>query len=338
MKMTKKAFAAGTLLPAAFLLAAGPGSAPPKLPLGLLPISWPADNPYSAAKAELGRTLYFDKRLSFDGSVSCASCHSPQFGFADGSPVSSGIKGQKGGRSAPTVINRAWSLAQFWDGRAPSLEAQAVGPMANPIEMGNTHAALVQTLRGISGYKPLFKAAFDDENVTLDHVAKAIATFERTIVSGDSPYDRWKAGQANAMSASAVRGYKVFQKAQCDACHEGHNFTSNMYSNLGVGIDKPKPDLGRFEITKDPSDWGAFKTPTLREVEHTGPYMHDGSLKTLEEVVDYYDKGGTPNKNVDSHIKPQHLTPQEKTDLVSFLKALSGKGWQNITEPASFPQ
>ena len=157
MKMTKKAFAAGTLLPAAFLLAAGPGSAPPKLPLGLLPISWPADNPYSAAKAELGRTLYFDKRLSFDGSVSCASCHSPQFGFADGSPVSSGIKGQKGGRSAPTVINRAWSLAQFWDGRAPSLEAQAVGPMANPIEMGNTHAALVQTLRAFPATSPCLR-------------------------------------------------------------------------------------------------------------------------------------------------------------------------------------
>lgn len=336
--MTKKAFAAGALLPAALLFAASPSAAPPKEPLGLLPITWPKDNPYSAAKAELGKVLYFDNRLSADGTVSCATCHDPKFGFTDGSPVSSGIKGQKGGRSAPTVINRAWSLAQFWDGRAASLEAQALGPMANPIEMGNTHDAIVANLRGIPGYKALFKAAYGDEDITIDRAGKAIATFERTVMSGDSPYDRWKAGQANAMSPSAVRGYHVFQKAQCDACHEGQNFTSNMYSNIGVGMDKPNPDLGRFEISKDPADWGAFKTPTLREVEHTGPYMHDGSLKTLEEVVDYYDKGGTPNRNLDSHIKQQHLRADEKADLVAFLKALSGKGWQDIKAPASFPQ
>ncbi len=335
--MTKNAIAAGILMPAALLFAAGPSGAP-KEPLGLLPISWPKDNPYSAAKAELGKILYFDSRLSKDGTVSCATCHDPKFGFTDGQPVSSGIGGQKGGRSAPTVINRAWSLAQFWDGRAASLEAQAIGPMANPIEMGNTHEAIVTALRGIAGYKPLYAAAFGDGEITMDRTAKAIATFERTVLSGDSPYDRWKAGQANAMSPAAVRGYHVFQKAQCDACHEGHNFTSNMYSNLGVGINAEKPDLGRYDITKDPLDWGAFKTPTLRDVEHTAPYMHDGSLKTLEEVVDYYDKGGTPNKNLDPHIKPQHLRTDEKADLVAFLKALSGKGWQQIKAPAVFPQ
>ncbi len=335
--MTKKALAAGTLLPAVFLLAAGPVTAP-KEPLGLQPIAWPKDNPYSAAKAELGKILYFDKRLSADGTVSCATCHDPKFAFTDGAPVSTGIQGQKGGRSAPTVINRAWSLAQFWDGRVPSLEAQAMGPMANPIEMGNTHATIVKDLRAIAGYKPLFVAAFGDENITIDKVVKAIATFERTVMSGDSPYDRWKAGKPGPMSDAAIRGYHVFQKAQCDACHEGHNFTSNMYSNIGVGMDKQDPDVGRFAVTKDPSDWGAFKTPTLREVEHTAPYMHDGSLKTLEEVVDFYDKGGVPNKNLDSHVKPQHLRPEEKADLVAFLKALSGKGWQNITAPASFPQ
>jgi len=295
-------------------------------------------NRRTPAKAELGRILYFDKRLSADGSVSCATCHDPKFGFTDGSAVSSGIRGQKGERSAPTVLNRAWSLAQFWDGRAATLEAQALGPMANPIEMGNSHDAIVNSLRGIPGYKPLFKAAFGDDDITIERVAMAIATFERTVLSGNSPYDRWKAGQANAMPPAAVRGYHVFQKAQCDACHEGHNFTSNMYANVGVGIDKANPDLGRFEISKNPADWGAFKTPTLRDVEHTGPYMHDGSLKTLEEVVDYYDKGGTPNKNLDPHIKPQHLRTDEKADLVAFLKALSGKGWQNIVAPASFPQ
>jgi cytochrome c peroxidase len=325
-------------MPAFLCFAAGPPGVAPKEPLGLLPITWPKDNPYSAAKAELGRTLYFDKRLSADGTVSCASCHDPKYAFTDGAPVSTGIRGQKGGRSAPTVINRAWSLAQFWDGRVPTLEAQAVGPMANPIEMGNTHEAIVANLNGIGGYRAMFKAAFDTDQINIALVAKAIATFERTVMSGDSPYDRWKAGRPNAMPAAAVRGYHVFQKAQCDACHEGANFTSNMYSNIGVGIDKPEPDLGRFVVTKDDGDWGAFKTPTLREIEHTGPYMHDGSLKTLEEVVDYYDKGGTPNKNLDAHIKPRHLTAAEKADLVAFMKALSGKGWQNVTPPASFPQ
>jgi cytochrome c peroxidase len=331
-------YAAGSILPAVILFAGGPPATAPKEPLGLQPITWPSDNPYSPAKAELGRILYFDKRLSADGTVSCATCHDPKFAFTDGAAVSTGIRGQKGGRSAPSVINRAWSLAQFWDGRAATLEAQAIGPMANPIEMGNTHEAIVHNIDGIAGYKPLFRAAFGDEKITISHFAKAIATFERTIMSGDSPYDRWKAGRANAMSPAAIRGFHVFQKAQCDACHEGHNFTSNMYSNIGIGIDKPNPDVGRYEITKNESDWGAFKTPTLREIEHTGPYMHDGSLKTLEEVVDYYDKGGTPNKNLDSHIKPQHLRPEEKADLVAFLKSLSGWGWQSITAPATFPQ
>jgi len=145
-----------------------------------------------------------------------------------------------------------------------------------------------------------------------------------------------RSGECDAPAAQ--RGYHVFLKAQCDACHEGANFTSNMYANIGIGIDKPEPDLGRYVVTKDSADWGVFKTPTLREIEHTAPYMHDGSLKTLEEVVDYYDKGGTPNKNLDSHIKPRHMTAQQKSDLVAFLKSLSGSGWQNLTAPASFPE
>jgi len=329
---------AGVMIPAVMAFAPPKSSKPPKEPLGMLPITWPADNPWSADKEELGRLLYFDTRLSANGSVSCATCHDPKFAFTDGAAVSTGINGQKGGRSAPTIINRAWSLAQFWDGRAATLEAQALGPMQNPIEMGNTHTAIVDKVRGIQGYRPSFAAAFGDEAVTIDRISKAITTFERTVMSGNSPFDKWKAGQKGAMSASAVRGFNVFQKAQCDACHEGANFTSNMYSNIGVGIDKPDPDVGRYAITKDEQDWGVFKTPTLREVEHTAPYMHDGSLKTLEEVVDYYDKGGTPNKNLDSHIKPRHLTAQQKTDLVAFLKSLSGEGWRTISAPTDFPQ
>ena len=339
--MQMKQIVAGVAVPALFfsVAMAQKRSSTPKEPAGLAPIIWPADNPYSPEKAELGRMLYFDNRISADASVSCATCHDPKFGFADGQPVSTGIRGQKGGRSAPTVINRAYSLAQFWDGRAATLEDQAVGPMANPIEMGNNHTTVVSTLRGIQGYKPLFRKAFGDEEITLDRVAKAIATFERTIVSGNAPYDRYRAGDRKALSEAQVRGMKVyFDKAKCDQCHEGVNFTSNMFANIGVGMSKAKPDVGRFEVTKNPSDWGSFKTPTLREIEHTGPYMHDGSLKTLAEVVEYYDKGGEPNKNLDSRIKPLRLTAQDKSDLVEFLKALSGTGWQHVKAPAIFPQ
>jgi len=324
-----------------FFAAAQPSKTPhkPREPLGLVPVVWPKDNPYTPEKTELGRYLYFDPRLSADGTVSCGTCHSPQYAFTDGAPVSTGIRGQKGNRSAPTVINRAYSLAQFWDGRAPTLEAQAAGPMANPIEMGNTHQAIVDNLKKVQGYRELFARAFGTEAFTIEHIAKAIATFERTIMSGNAPYDRYRAGRKNAMTPPQVHGLDVyFNKAKCDACHEGVNFTSNMYANIGVGADKTEPDVGRYAVTHDPKDWGVFKTPTLREIAHTAPYMHDGSLKTLEDVVEYYDKGGTPNKNLDSKIKPLHLTNQDKKDLVAFLNALSGEGWQNIKPPERFPQ
>lgn len=324
---------------AAAVFAADGGNAGPKVPLGLLPVRFPKDNPYSAAKVELGKLLYFDKRLSKDGTVACATCHHPKFAFTDGAPVSSGINGQKGGRSAPTVINRAYSLAQFWDGRAGSLEEQAIGPMANPIEMGNTHDAVVTTVQGIAGYRPLFKQAFGSDEINITLVAKAIATFERTVLSGNAPFDRYSAGNKKAMSDAAIRGWDVYRnKAKCDQCHEGVNFTTNAYHNLGVGTDKPSPDAGRMDFTKNEADWGAFKTPTLRDIARTAPYMHDGSLKTLEEVVDFYDKGGIKNKNLDERMKPLNLTAKEKSDLVEFLKALNGDGWQSITEPASFPQ
>src|SRR4051812_19328012 len=181
-----------------------------KEPLGLVPVIWPSENPYTPEKAELGRLLYFDPRLSADGAISCATCHDPKFAFTDGAAVSTGIKGQKGGRSAPTVINRAYSLAQFWDGRAATLEAQAVGPMANPIEMGNTHEGVLAGLKKIPGYRPLFAKAFGTEEYTLDHAAMAIATFERTVLSGNAPYDRYRAGNKAAMTPQQVRGMKVY--------------------------------------------------------------------------------------------------------------------------------
>jgi cytochrome c peroxidase len=309
------------------------------VPLGLVPRVWPADNPYSPEKAELGRVLFFDKRLSVDDTIACADCHNPKFAFTDGRPVSIGVRGQKGGRNAPTVINRAYSVEQFWDGRAPTLEEQAKGPIANPLEMANTHEAVAEKLKKIAGYSWLFKRAFGTEDITIDHVAKAIATFERTILSGNSPYDRYKAGDKSALSESAKRGMDVFfNKAKCDQCHFGINFTDGSFVNLGVGMDKPNPDLGRYLVTKRESDKGAFKTPTLREVARTAPYMHDGSLATLEEVIEFYNKGGIPNPYLDKRIKPLNLSEQDKKDLVEFLKSLSGEGWQHAQPPKSFPQ
>ncbi len=312
---------------------------PPKPPLGLVPVQWPKDNPYSAEKVELGKLLYFDKRLSADNTVACATCHTPRFAYTDGAPVSTGIRGQKGGMSAPTVINRAYSMAQFWDGRAASLEDQAKGPIQNPIEMGETHENVVKKLNGIGGYRKMFGKVFGSEDVNIDNIAKAIATFERTVLSGNSAFDKYTAGNKKAMTASQVRGMDVyFNKAKCDQCHEGINFTSNGYHNLGVGSDKPTPDVGRYAVTKSDKDWGAFKTPTLRDIARTAPYMHDGSVKTLEEVVEYYDKGGIPNKNLDEKIKKLNLTAAQKKDLAEFMRALNGEGWQAIVEPKSFPE
>ncbi len=345
---TRTATLASVLLAAAALLlpAAAPGpETPPPPPLGLPPVDWPEDNPYSAEKVELGRLLYFDNRLSSDETVSCASCHAPERAFTDGSEVSLGIGKQKGGRSAPTVINRAYSTYQFWDGRATSLEDQAKGPIANPLEMTAqktadlAHEATVKVLRGIPGYVARFKKAFGTGEITIDHVAKAIATFERTVLSGNAPYDRYQNGDAKAMTPEAVRGMDVFfNKAACDSCHLGFNFTDGSYVNVGIGMDKPRPDLGRFVVSLRDEDKGAFKTPTLREVEHTAPYMHDGRYRILEEVVEHYDKGGIPNPQLDRRIKPLHLTPRDKADLVAFLKALSGEGWQQVKAPEDFPR
>ena len=327
------------------LAAETPADKPPKPPLGLPKVQWPEDNPYSSAKVELGRFLYFDNRLSSDASVSCASCHAPEKAFADGNPVSTGIGGQKGGRSAPTVINQAYNTWQFWDGRAASLEEQAKGPIANPIEMtaeksaDAAHAAVVKRLKGVPGYVKMFEKAFGTKDMTIDHVAKAIATFERTVYSGNAPFDRYNEGDKQAMSESQIRGMDVFfNKAACDSCHIGFNFTDGSYENIGIGMDQPKPDLGRFVVSNREEDKGAFKTPTLREVEHHAPYMHDGSIKTLADVVEHYNKGGIKNPYLNQRIKPLNLTDQDKKDLVDFLKALSGEGWQHIQAPAKFPE
>lgn len=301
-----------------------------KLPLGLQEesIFIPEDNPLTEEKIALGKQLYFDKRLSADNTVACASCHNPRFGFTDGQPFSSGIKGQKGGRSAPTSINRVFSVEQFWDGRAATLEDQAKGPIANPIEMGFTHEAVIKKLRGIKGYRDQFKQVFGTEEFTIDHVAKAIASYERTILSGNSLFDRFEAGDKTALSPAAQKGLELFRdknKANCVTCHAGFNFTDESYHNIGVGMDKPKPDLGRNEQTKKDDDRGAFKTPTLRDIALSAPYFHDGSAKTLEEVVEFYDKGGIKNQWLSKEIKPLKLTAEEKAALLEFMKSLTGE-------------
>lgn len=288
---------------------------------------------------ELGRSLYFDPRLSADDTVSCSSCHSPEHAFTDNKTVSTGIRGQAGGRNSPTVINRLYGKSQFWDGRASSLEEQAKGPIVNPVEMGmKDHAALVAKLKGIEGYGVWFKKVFGRE-LNIDDLAKSIAAFERTVVSDDSNYDRYLSGDQNALNASERRGFDVFKgKGRCIICHGGNNFTDELFHNLGVGMDKPNPDLGRYLQTKAEQDTGAFKTPTLRDIASTGPYMHDGSEKTLEDVVEFYDRGGVPNPNLDRVVKRLGLSQEEKQDLAAFMKSLSGARWRRIAAPAGFPR
>jgi len=328
-------------------------SLPMGLNVGKIPEGVLEDNPLTKAKIELGRQLYFDTRLSSDNTISCASCHHPDKGYAFDSQFGIGVAGQEGGRNSPVSYNRIMTKEQFWDGRADSLEAQAVGPIANPIEMGNTHEQAVKTIAEIPGYKVQFDKVFDD-GVNIDNVGKAIAAFERAIVTGPSAYDYYEqlkplkaldeeiiaeeedlkakydmlvaGAKEKPMSESAIRGNKLFfsERVNCAACHVGANLADEKYHNIGIGMDADEPDLGRFVVTGEEKDKGAFKTPTIRNVEFTAPYMHDGSLKTLEETVQHYNKGGTPNPWLSDKIKKLELTDQEVADLVAFMKACTG--------------
>ncbi|QOJ35387.1 MAG: c-type cytochrome [Nitrospira sp.] len=312
------------------------------VPLGLEDPSGyiPADNPQTARKIELGRWLFFDTRLSKNGTIACANCHMPSLAFTDGQAVSSGINRLQGGRSAPTGINRVYSKAQFWDGRADTLEDQSIGPFVNPVEHGFTdHDELVARIKQIDGYRALFQEVFGRE-VTAADVGRAIASFQRTLLSGNSPADRFDiGGDETALSASAQRGLELFRgKARCTRCHSGFNFSDEKYHNLGIGWDTNTVDLGRYLVAKNPEDVGAFKTPTLREVSRTAPYMHDGRFATLEEVVDFYNQGGIKNPHLDNTLIPLELTAEEKRDVVAFLRSLNGEGWQQVTAPTEFPK
>ena len=325
--------------------AANPLRPLPEPPLGIDGTFAELKDPPTPERVRLGRWLFYDTRLSADNTLACASCHNPDNAFSQDTPVATGIRGQKGGRKAPSFVNQAWTIYPhfFWDGRAASLEEQALGPMANPIEMGNTHEAMVQTLSAVKGYGRYFEEAFGDTNITPDRVGKAIADYERTRMSGNSPWDRWQRNKdKTAVSDQVKRGHELFffGKASCNQCHLGQNFTDSSFHNLGVGWDAAAgkfKDEGRFAVTKVVKDRGAFKTPTLRDVTKHAPYMHDGSIKTLREVVEYYNKGGTPNETLDANIKPLNLAPDEVEALVAFMEALDGDGYQDEV-PNAFPQ
>lgn len=291
----------------------------------------PKDNPLTDAKVSLGKQLYFDGRLSANDQLSCATCHDPAKGYSNGEAFAVGTEGKAGGRNTPTVINTAYQDFQFWDGRAKTLEDQALGPIQNPIEMNMPLEKLIPKLNAIAGYRKQFQEVFGTD-VTPDGIAKAIAAYERTVISTDAPYDKFVAGNKEALSESAQRGMKLFfGKANCSACHSGPNFTDNAFHNIGYGDGS---DIGRAEVSKLAGDKGSFKTPTLREVAKSAPYMHEGGLATLEAVVEHYNKGGTPNEFLDEEVTPLNLSADEMADLVKFMvEGLSSESYPAHTAP-----
>jgi cytochrome c peroxidase len=348
-----------------------PGTAGQR-PLGLPPVPIPADNPQTPEKIMLGELLFNDQRFSADGEVSCATCHSPDLAFTDGLPVSEGFRGRTGTRNAPTVVNSAFMETLFWDGREPDLESQSMQPPINPVEGGLTdHQPILDVIRATSRYREAFADAFGitPDEIKMEHVAKAIASFERTLVSGSSPFDRYLySGQADAMTPAQVRGLTVFRdKGRCVSCHvieqDQALFTDNRFHNIGVGFKRIRgaeeqtaaawieakragadtdqtvltqaniSELGRFAVSEDMTEVGAFKTPTLRNIAITAPYMHDGSLTTLEDVIEFYDNGGRVSKDdpvsdfLSGGIRPLGLTEQEEEDLIAFLHALTSPGY-----------
>ncbi len=309
-----------------------------KAPKGLPPVPIPADNPMTVEKVALGKMLYFDKRLSKDKKISCATCHDPNMAWAEHKPTSEGIGGHVGERNSPTVINAAYMTSQFWDGRAKTLEEQALGPIENPIEMGHDLATVCQDCQKIPEYAEQFKKVFGTE-VTQEGIAKAIAAFERTVLSGNSPYDKFKAGDKDALTDAQKRGLELFTgKASCATCHAPPIFSNGQFYNAGVSIDKEKPDEGLKSVTKKDSDMGKFRVPHLREVAKTYPYFHDGSVAKLADAVALMADGGKDNPNLSNLMKAVRaakLTDKDKADLTEFLKALSGEFPK--TEPPKLP-
>jgi cytochrome c peroxidase len=287
----------------------------------------PSDNAPTPARVELGKKLFFDPRLSGDGNMSCASCHSPMFGWSDGLGTAKGFKSQVLGRATPTVINTAYNSVQMWDGRKASLEDQAMGPMQADVEMNSNLDKLFKFLNDNPGYRQHFQDAYPGHAIDATTVSKAIASFERTVVSTDTPFDQWVAGKATAMSPDQIKGFALFidpAKGNCAACHSGPNFTDNSFHNLGLASSaKDQADVGRFAQKPVKSMKGAFKTPTVREAANTAPYFHDGSASTLFEVMEHYRKGGDVKTNLSAEMKPLQISDTEVRQIVAFMEALS---------------
>src|ERR1051325_36130 len=344
------------------------------LPTGLSAVEWrrriPANNPMTLAKVELGQMLYFDKRLSIDGTVSCATCHDPANAFTDHNAIAVGVSNRGGTRNTPTILNAMFSDRLFWDGRAGSLEEQTKQPLTNSLEMGmENNPAVVARVSSVPGYQQRFKRVFGREGITIDTIAKAIAAFERTQVSANAPFDRFISGDATAITTAQKQGWELFRgKAKCIECHafnaDSPFFTDFKFHNTGIvaqnlsferltvlanQITDPSrktqdsaslahtrdvTELGRYLVTKQPEDVGAYKTPTLRDIELTTPYMHDGSIKTLIDVVRFYNGGGHANANLDERIRPLNLNEKELNDLVEFMRALTSDDVLRQTQSA----
>lgn len=283
----------------------------------------PKSNPLTPQKAELGRHLFFDTRLSSTRSVSCASCHNPGFDWADGRPRGLGVTGVPLPRRTPTVLNAAWLSALMWDGRAASLEQQAALPITAEHEMGLTLDEAVARIREIEGYAPLFEAAYPGEGISAQTVLGALASFQRTLVSREAPFDRWIEGDETAISDAAKRGFLVFNGAgRCAQCHSGWRLTDDSFHD--IGLESGDVGRGQFAPPSVVIMQHAFKTPSLRDLRFSGPYMHDGSMTSIDAVIDHYEKGGKPRPSLSPEMKPVTLSRQERADLIAYLKTLQG--------------
>lgn len=296
---------------------------------------FPENNVPNEARVELGKMLFFDPGMSGDGKTSCASCHKPALGWADGLPIARGFNGQLLARGTPTIVNTGFNAIQMWDGREHSLESQSLRPMEADTEMNTDFVQMFSLLNGSAVYVAAFKAAYPNEDINRQSVAKAIASFERSVVSNASRFDRWVEGEHDALSAEEVEGFKVFtnpEKGNCSVCHSPPNFVDDGFHNIGLasyGLENP--DMGRYTVKALGISKGAFKTPTLRDIASTAPYFHDGSAATLEEGISHYVKGGVYKANLSPNIKALDLSESEKAALLAFLKSLS-----NNKEPMIF--
>ena len=301
----------------------------------------PGSNRYDKKKIELGKMLFFDPRLSGDGTISCATCHNPALGWSDGLATAKGHKGKVLKRATPTIINVGFNKILMWDGRAKSLEEQAMGPIVNPEEMNNSIEKMLKTLKGIPGYVDAFKDAFYGLGINKTRVEKALAMYQRTVVSNNSPFDRWLQGDNTALTKQQIRGFKLFinpAKGNCATCHRPPSFTDNGFHNIGLAsFGEKRPDLGRHHQVKVNMTKGAFKTPPLRNVAQSAPYFHDGSAETLADVVNHYAKGGVVQTNLSPNFIQANLNNSEQKDVVAFLEALTGQ-WDPSLAQFTLPE